>query len=741
MHLRLVKARSGKTIRRYAQLVTSHRREDGMPVHKVVANLGRLSDQEVANMRLALEASRKGKPLVLKEPQAAAAWTSRVLANLRYLDLAVALHLWDGWKLSELLNRLIPHQSHLVPASAVICALTLQRCVAPGSKLSAKRWFPRTALPELLDIEPGAFNNSRIHRVLEQLDQVDAELQQALPARYEHKDGTFAALFVDVSDAYFAGRGCDLAERSRTKEGLPNRHKVGILLMCNERGYPLRWKVLGGRTKDPKALSALVDELEDVDWVKHVPIVFDRAMGSAGAVARLVQSGLSFLTATRRPEIASYTDALPTEVLSALEGSEDEAKRKRTMAEAARLVAEAGMHRVHETLYVLDLGVCERQLTFARPTLEAGEADVAPEELEGGALWLWQAREYQRQLADKVFSTRAQIAKKLGVSRARITQVMNLLRLDEALQQEVLAGHFGYIPDQTLRAIAKLKGKAVQRRALVEHAATARPMGGKGPAPRPRKVGRLCTKLRLVAYFNPQMFADQRTVALRHLGRVQDFCADLNRKLRSRGGKRTRESVQVEVTNKLASLSLLSVYDVQVVEQDGQGQAAGTLQVQLTFDEAAWARRRRFDGFVLLAGHPELSHSGLELVQLYRDKDAVEKDFQTIKTDLKLRPVFHHTDPKVRAHVTLCMLALLLERTLERRLRRTRRPMTAPACFEVLASGHLNMLATDPDLPTSYLVTDPDSEQQALLRSLRLGHLVQQQEVAARLHPRTATAK
>ncbi len=81
---------------------------------------------------------------------------------------------------------------------------------------------------------------------------------------------------------------------------------------------------------------------------------------------------------------------------------------------------------------------------------------------------------------------------------------------------------------------------------------------------------------------------------------------------------------------------------------------------------------------------PDIPRSGAELVQLYRDKDAVEKDFQTIKDVVKLRPVYHHTDPKVRAHVTLCILALLLERTLEQRLRRSSMPMTAPACFEQL---------------------------------------------------------
>jgi hypothetical protein len=41
---------------------------------------------------------------------------------------------------------------------------------------------------------------------------------------------------------------------------------------------------------------------------------------------------------------------------------------------------------------------------------------------------------------EKVFGTRADIAAELGVSRARMTQIMTLLRLDEDLQREVIAG-------------------------------------------------------------------------------------------------------------------------------------------------------------------------------------------------------------------------------------------------------------------------------------------------------------
>ena len=154
--------------------------------------------------------------------------------------------------------------------------------------------------------------------------------------------------------------------------------------------------------------------------------------------------------------------------------------------------------------------------------------------------------------------------------------------------------------------------------------------------------------------------------------------------------------------------------------------------------ETAWNQRRSTDGFVLLVAHAELPQNATEMVALYRAKDAVEKDFQTIKSDLELRPVFHYTDPKVRAHVSLCMLALLLERTLERRLRKAGKAMTAAAVFEELSAGHLNMVATEPDKSVAYIATEPRIEHRELLARLRLEHLVDQDQMASRIEPRPA---
>jgi hypothetical protein len=734
MHLRTVMGGSGKVQRRYVQLVQSYRRKDGVPAQRVVANLGRLSDQEIDNLRIALAASRQGKAVLLPGTRD---WQIRVLANLDYLPAAVCLDLWQSWRLSELFNRLLPKGSKDEPDWKVIAALTIQRCVEPGSKLLAQRWFPRTALPELLDLPLAHFHNTRLHRALEELDRVDAEIQQALVQRYQQKNGAFLALFVDVTDTWFEGRSCDLAERGRTKEGLSNYYKIGIVLLCNERGYPVRWKVLSGRTRDAQALTLMVDDLETLPWLGEVPVVFDRAMGHAGAVARLVSSGLRFLTASRRSEIGSYTDELPVAGLDKIscEGQD----RAQACEQACAIVEAAGMQKVHPLLYVLDLGVAERLLKFPRAAIPPTATAWDPEELDGGAAWLAQARIYQERIHRKEIPSRAALAEHLGMSRVRITHIMTLLRLDEKLQQEVLAGVFGHIPDRTLRRIARLPSRAQQRHALEEHAATARAAAGANERVLlRRRTGRQKVRLRLVAYFNPQMFVDQRALAHNHLRLVRDFIADLNQQLAS-GGHRDPQLVHIEVANKLASLSLLSVFKVRIQTTTENPDAGGHLQVAIEFDEKAWRLRRRYDGFVLLVAHPELPHRAIDLVQLYRDKDAIEKDFQTIKSVLELRPVYHYTDPKVRAHVTLCVLALLLERTLEDRLRRSSQPMTAPACFEELTGAHLNLLRSGTDDEPAYCLTEPTQAQRAVLRCLRMLHLIEEKEVAATIYPRLQT--
>jgi len=625
---------------------------------------------------------------------------------------------------------LLPRGGDSVAASTILAPLVIQRCLAPGSKLYAQRWLPTTALPELLNLPVEQFNNTRIHRVLSDLDRVDDELQAELPQRFEHRGGAFAALFLDVSDTFFQGRGCEMAQRDRTKEGIRNAWKIGIVLLCNEHGYPLRWQVVPGKRRDPQCMKDMVGTIEELAWARNVPLVCDRAMGQASAVARLVESNLRFVTACRVNEIESYTDEIPSETFSHLQPTGGPEFLEKEIDAARNVAVDANLVKVDDFLFVKDLGVQSRRLRLDCEPVDSLETEHDPAELKGGAAFLAFARILRRRIETGEAESQAQLAREYDMTRARVTQLFNLLKLDFKLQERLLRGDFGYVSERVLRKAVRCKSAKAQLK-LLEESAEKRQGSGK-PF---RRTGPHDVALRLVAYFNPQMFVEQRARATQRLFKIDSFISELNE--RAPSTRRTRDMISSEVLNKLKGFNAIGLYDITI--EPIKKKQGDTFEVRLTLKEDEWKQRRRYDGFVLLIAHSELQMTAPEIVQLYRAKDAVEKDFQTIKSVTKMRPVYHHTDPKVRAHVTLCMLAPLLERTIEHRLKPSSTPMTAPACFERLRGCHLNILRAAPEVPNQYRLTETTADQRAILRSLRLKRLVEDDLVQERIHPRAST--
>jgi len=203
--------RRGKTYQ-YAQLVESVRREDGLPVHRIVANLGRVTDPvQVENLQAAFVANRSGQRLApvtaaTAQPVLEAGRLRRPLGILRYLDVAVVVEALRQVGLTEELGRLLPKEQSEVAPERIVTALVAQRCLDPQSKLHAVRWFPRTALPELLGVSPAQFNNTRVHRVLEMLETAEHELMRALSRRAHEQHGPFATMFLDLTDTTLVGR-------------------------------------------------------------------------------------------------------------------------------------------------------------------------------------------------------------------------------------------------------------------------------------------------------------------------------------------------------------------------------------------------------------------------------------------------------------------------------------------------------------------------------------------------------
>jgi hypothetical protein len=87
-------------------------------------------------------------------------------------------------------------------------------------------------------------------------------------------------------------------------------------------------------------------------------------------------------------------------------------------------------------------------------------------------------------------------------------------------------------------------------------------------------------------------------------------------------------------------------------------------------NHSAIAAEAALDGvYVLRTNLPAAQLDAADTVRAYKSLAGVERAFRSMKTvDLELRPVFHWTAPRVRAHVLLCMLAYYLEWHMRRRL-------------------------------------------------------------------------
>ncbi|MEO3939242.1 IS1634 family transposase [Dermatophilaceae bacterium Soc4.6] len=119
-----------------------------------------------------------------------------------------------------------------------------------------------------------------------------------------------------------------------------------------------------------------------------------------------------------------------------------------------------------------------------------------------------------------------------------------------------------------------------------------------------------------------------------------------------------------------------------------------------TLDEAALARARRLVGLKgYVTNIPATLMPATEVLASYHELWHVEASFRMSKTDLRARPIFHHTRDAIEAHLTIVFAALAVARYLQdatglsiRKIVRTLRPLQE---ITVRIAGHEH-LAQDP---------------------------------------------
>jgi hypothetical protein len=133
---------------------------------------------------------------------------------------------------------------------------------------------------------------------------------------------------------------------------------------------------------------------------------------------------------------------------------------------------------------------------------------------------------------------------------------------------------------------------------------------------------------------------------------------------------------------------------------------------RLVVDTAKIRAEARLDGkYLLVTSDPDLSAEDVALG--YKNLLEAERGFRDMKSTLELRPVYHRLEPRIRAHVLLCWLALLLIRVAERRTGQT---------WSALARelGRLHAVTLTGPTGTLTQTTEPTTAQQGILAACGL---------------------
>jgi len=237
--------------------------------------------------------------------------------------------------------------------------------------------------------------------------------------------------------------------------------------------------------------------------------------------------------------------------------------------------------------------------------------------------------------------------------------------------------------------------------------------------------------LRVVPYFRPSLFLRNRDSLDRLCLNIEGKVVAINDELRNAKRSRTEKSVHSKVQSLLTHFKLMDEYSVRLEPIEVKTQSTSRTPVrsfQVHLDRVAEPSSRKLNaGWMVLLAHPDDKRPALDLIRQYHRKEVVEHAFGIIKSFVELRPVHHQTDQKIKVHVTLCVLALLLGRYLELKLHDAGINDAIDRIYETLEPCRLQVLSDRSRQTKQLTITQSRPAQLRLLEPLGLSRLLEQE--------------
>lgn len=311
----------------YWSLVESVRTPDG-PRQKTLCHLGELNGSDQARWLRTIEVfNEQGEAQQLKlfpshiEPPADDPQVARVLINRVRLERTrqfgacyLGLELWRRLELDRFFEQAIDDDPADVPWSRVAALLAINRLCAPGSELAIEqRWYPATALDDLLGIEDGKINDTRLYRCLDRILPHKTKLERHLKDRYGALFGAeFDVLLYDLTSTYVEGAAekNPMVRRGYSRDHRPDCEQMVIALIVNSEGFPFSYETFDGNRADVSSMETILRMVERKYGKARRIWVMDRGIVSEENLAAIRKRGGQYLVGTPRSQMKEFEGEL-----------------------------------------------------------------------------------------------------------------------------------------------------------------------------------------------------------------------------------------------------------------------------------------------------------------------------------------------------------------------------------------------------------------------------------------------
>src|SRR5215467_6502575 len=222
----------------------------------------------------------------------------------------LGLELWKRLQLDRFFQEGLDEEEADVPWSRVAAVLAINRLCAPGSELAIeKRWFPTTALDDLLHIREGQLNDTRLYRCLDRILPLKPKLEQHLKERYGALfQAEFDVLLYDLTSSYVEGAAAanPMMKRGYSRDHRPDTKQVVIALIVNRDGFPFSYETFDGNRADVTTIETILRMVERKYGRARRIWVMDRGIVSEENLAAIRKRGGHYLVGTPRSQMKQF---------------------------------------------------------------------------------------------------------------------------------------------------------------------------------------------------------------------------------------------------------------------------------------------------------------------------------------------------------------------------------------------------------------------------------------------------